>query len=318
MLDNNSTTSLTSIQDERPERKRHQVWRKPVPQYVPDPPKKPSLLANSSALRRMALLTSGDDRPPLPTDWRENIENAQRKETLDVERPSSPTPDSTSNFERASSHGVTKSKGKLPSSKLRVEKALPKVPGLEANLQSDCGAAGAASTKSMKLQTAEQSSLKTTHSHRAQSMPSIKSQSSTPPPPAFNTIRRGEGANAAGPQGVNNTPYCIVYPRGLGTNSIDKTRRHVAVFPVSSGSNTDLSVNATVVDSREDVRSTCNLRNSSSIPSLLKPGASSVLMSSEKSEPFTSVLGRRRDSLCLRVKHAFRSCFCPDATTHKY
>ena len=59
MFDNSSTSSLTSLSDGRPERKRHQMWRKPVPQYVPDPPKKPSLLGNTAALRRMALLTSG-------------------------------------------------------------------------------------------------------------------------------------------------------------------------------------------------------------------------------------------------------------------
>ena len=146
MFNNDSTSSLTSLSDERPERKRHQGWRKPVPQYVPDPPKKPSLLANTSALRRMALLTSGDEQPPvgccasvadarahaafqLPTNWRENIEKALSHETLDVARPGSPTPESVSSLEQASSasHGVTKTRANLASSKLRVEKALPKV-----------------------------------------------------------------------------------------------------------------------------------------------------------------------------------------------
>lgn len=62
---NGSTSSLSSLQDERPERKRHQGWRKPVPKFIPDPPKQHSLLSNASALRRMALLTSGDERPPV-------------------------------------------------------------------------------------------------------------------------------------------------------------------------------------------------------------------------------------------------------------
>lgn len=65
MLDNSSTSSLPSLLDERPERRKHQGWRKPVPKFIPDPPKRQSLLSNSSALRRMALLTSGDDRPPV-------------------------------------------------------------------------------------------------------------------------------------------------------------------------------------------------------------------------------------------------------------
>lgn len=207
MLDNHSTSSLTSLQDERPERKRHQGWRKPVPQYVPDPPKKSSLLANSSALRRMALLTSGDERPPvsrracianvrahrisqLPANWRENIEKVVGKETLDVERPSSPTPDSVSKLEQASSRGVTKPKPSLASSKSRAEKALPKVrpdcgldrsaihagdqvPSLEANHQSDCGSTLAGSTRSMKLETSERSLAKSVHSSRTRSLSSV-------------------------------------------------------------------------------------------------------------------------------------------------
>lgn len=118
------------------------MWRKPVPEYVPDPPKKPSLLANSSALRRMALLTSGDERPPvsgmcavthsrahrmrqLPPNWRQNIDKALGMETLDVQRPASPTPDSTSNLQKTASRGVTTPK--LGTSRSREEKALPKV-----------------------------------------------------------------------------------------------------------------------------------------------------------------------------------------------
>ncbi|GJE84215.1 hypothetical protein PsYK624_002910 [Phanerochaete sordida] len=319
MFNNDSTSSLTSLSDERPERKRHQGWRKPVPQYVPDPPKKPSLLANTSALRRMALLTSGDEQPPLPANWRENIEKALGYETLDVERPGSPTPESVSSLEQASSsnHGVTKTRANLASSKLRVEKALPKVPCLEANLQSDCGSTLAGSTRSMKLETSERPSVRSAHS-RTRSLPSaqIKEQSTPPPLPAFHITRRGE--DPTGLYGAYNAPYCIVYPRGLGTNSIDTTRRHVAVFPVFSGSTTDLSVNATVVDSREDVRSTCNLRNSSSIPSILKPGASPVLRADEKCKSIDTLVGQRPSGLCQRVKHAFRGCLCLAATTHKY
>lgn len=145
MLNNDSTSSLPSILAKRPERKVIQGWRKPVPKYIPDPPKRQSsLLSNTSALRRMALFASGDDHPPvstrpsdvahavahvkhqLPDNWKEKIETALEQEQLDVERPASPTPGCGRKQRTVFRNGVTLSEDPAEKRK-REEKALPVV-----------------------------------------------------------------------------------------------------------------------------------------------------------------------------------------------
>ncbi|KAI0771585.1 hypothetical protein BD413DRAFT_57884 [Trametes elegans] len=69
-------------------------WRKPVPKLSPDPSVN-SARPSRSALRRLSLTIVNKDMPPLPTDWRESIETALKKERrygIYVSPPPSPPP----------------------------------------------------------------------------------------------------------------------------------------------------------------------------------------------------------------------------------
>ncbi|KAH9853513.1 hypothetical protein C2E23DRAFT_108413 [Lenzites betulinus] len=59
--------------------KRNMGWRKPVPKLAPEPSgnaQRPS----RTALRRLSLTIVNKDVPPLPTDWRESIDNVLKRD----------------------------------------------------------------------------------------------------------------------------------------------------------------------------------------------------------------------------------------------
>ncbi|KAI0638148.1 hypothetical protein C8Q77DRAFT_413333 [Trametes polyzona] len=79
--------------------RRNMGWRKPVPKLSPDPSISSSQRPSRSALRRLSLTIVNKDVPPLPTDWRESIETALKREKRHAvylsppsTRPPSPPP----------------------------------------------------------------------------------------------------------------------------------------------------------------------------------------------------------------------------------
>ncbi|KIP10716.1 hypothetical protein PHLGIDRAFT_210185 [Phlebiopsis gigantea 11061_1 CR5-6] len=326
MFDNSSTSSLSSFMDERPERRQHQGWRKPVPKFIPDPPKRQSsLLANSSALRRMALFTSGEERPPLPSDWKENIDRALGREQFYVERPSSPTPDAGANIVMREHSSGTLSNVSIQRLQ-RGEKALPMVPKPhEAKRHSDTDSTLAGSIQSMKLEASDKcgstSSAKSLQHGRARSLPTI-TRASTPPllPARINNERRHTDGEYQWEQVYRqaDATYRIVYPRTEKEASHRQNWRHAAVFPVFPGSNTDVSIDVTAVDSTEDVRSLSNRYPSTAVPSTMKPGASSMHDTSSKCESLATPFEPRSRGLRQRMRHAFREWFCLNASPARY
>ncbi|KAI0750723.1 hypothetical protein C8Q80DRAFT_526963 [Daedaleopsis nitida] len=93
-----------------PRSRRNMGWRKPVPRLSPESSAPSSRPARG--LRRPSLLNVNKDMPPLPTDWRETMEHAIKKERrLAVYVPTPPAPppkdngDATGFDDRASEAG---------------------------------------------------------------------------------------------------------------------------------------------------------------------------------------------------------------------
>ncbi|KAI0773449.1 hypothetical protein BC629DRAFT_724272 [Irpex lacteus] len=66
-------------------------WRKPVPKLIPDPPKRHNSVSRSSSFRHLVLLPTNEPQPPMPDNWKENIDKALGKGSR-VERIRSPMP----------------------------------------------------------------------------------------------------------------------------------------------------------------------------------------------------------------------------------
>ncbi|THG95483.1 hypothetical protein EW026_g6181 [Hermanssonia centrifuga] len=128
---NGSTSSLASFQDATGGRLKDRVRRKPVPKYLPDPPRKHSSPSPPSPFRQLTALANANihkDHPPLPDDWQQTIAKALDMERH-VERPAAPTPDIESEVDVEAEGGyVTTLNPADPSEKVVEQpKAVPKL-----------------------------------------------------------------------------------------------------------------------------------------------------------------------------------------------
>ncbi|KAI0702893.1 hypothetical protein BC835DRAFT_24126 [Cytidiella melzeri] len=235
-------------------------WRKPVPKLIPDPPKRHHTLSRSSSFRHLTLLPSNEPQPPMPDNWRENIDRAVGK-VYRVERPSSPTPPNGSHTDVSASECGVVSRDVTSSTRRRgsrgEEKALPTLPDTRGTQRlSDAVSTLTESTTSTSVEPSAD------HPMDASTRPSSSKNDQAAvllqtPPPAPEP-ERAHVADDRQFYGPSDAQYRIVYPQGLNCSKLDVTRRHVAVFPILPRNTTDrdnMSAELTAFETLEDARS---------------------------------------------------------------
>ncbi|KAI0347250.1 hypothetical protein BDW22DRAFT_1425305 [Trametopsis cervina] len=283
--------------------KRPSPWRKPVPNLIPDPPKRHHSISRASSFRHLTLLPSNEPQPPMPSNYQEIIDMHTGTQQR-VERPASPTPPHGSQEDVSAPQGGAPSTRTQASTRVRrprrEDKALPTLP--DARSDRRLSDAGSTSTTSTRVEPSPEPVADAwTRSPRA----TTSRLADVPQPRPAGPQEEQRDAHTSVDAEFFHGPYNIVYPSNLNSSKLEVTRRHVAVFPTLpryKRDNDNVSTDMTAMETLDDARSERH------------PYASSVMLGKVEGPPpvreLPHVTEPEDDLGCMHcVNHIFRRLF---------